>query len=155
MNKSKKESLTLKQARLLKELPTSSSVAEAGAKAGYACRQSTHEAFKGVTQRAPEVLEELGLTYEYVLDKCLRPLLEAKETKFFQNGGIIMQERDVEALDIRLRAIDTWAKLMGAYSVQKVNVSGTLNLDITHVSDAELNQSITDLLGATQQKPKA
>src|ERR1700730_1765756 len=99
----KKEKLTLKQSRLVQELPTSNSVAEAGERAGYACRQSAHEAFKSISERAPEVLERIGLTLEYVLDKCLRPLLEAKETKFFANQGVVMETRDVEANDIRLR----------------------------------------------------
>lgn len=149
----KNAKLTIRQSRLLKALPTSKTVAEAGEKAGFACRQSAHEAFKGITERAPEVLERLGLTYEHVLDKCLRPLLTATETKFFPHQGIVMEREQVEALDIRLRAIDTWAKLAGAYSAQKVNVGGSLN--VSHVSDAELDESINDLLGGPQPKPKA
>jgi hypothetical protein len=152
MKKQSGKKFTIKQARLLKALPTSKTVAEAGEKAGFACRQSAHEAFKGITERSPEVLERLGLTYEHVLDKCLRPLLTATETKFFHNQGIVMEREEVEALDIRLRAIDTWAKLAGAYSAQKVNVGGSLN--VSHVSDAELDESITDLLGGPQSKPK-
>jgi hypothetical protein len=153
--KAKKAKLTIKQSRLLEALPTSKTVAEAGEKAGFACRQSAHEAFKGIAERAPEVLERLGLTYEHVLDKCLRPLLEAKETKFFQSQGIVMQREEVEALDIRLRAIDTWAKLAGAYSVQKVNVSGNLSVDVSNVSDDELDESIASLLGKSEPKTKA
>lgn len=154
--KGKKDAkLTIKQSRLLKALPTSKTVAEAGEKAGFSCRQSAHESFQAIAEKAPEVLERLGLTYEHVLDKCLRPLLTANETKFFQNQGIVMQREEVEALDIRLRAIDTWAKLAGAYSAQKVNVGGKLNVDVSHVSDAELDESITDLLGGAQSEAKA
>ncbi len=101
------------------------------------------------------MLERLGLTYDYILDKCLRPLLEARETKFFQKEGIVMQEKEVEALDIRLRAIDTWAKLAGAYSVQKVNVSGNLSVGVTNVGDAELEESIASLLGRPEPKTEA
>jgi hypothetical protein len=154
MKKKKTDSLTVKQARLLKALPTSKTVAEAGEKAGYACRQSAHQAFRDITEKTPEVLERLGLTSEYVVDKCLRPLLTATETKFFQNQGVVMQREEVEALDIRLRAIDVWAKLAGAYSVQKLNLSGRLNVDVTHVSDEELDEAITDLLGGTHSKSK-
>ena len=150
-----KRRLTVKQAKLLGALPTSSSVAEAGEKAGFACRQSSFRAFKDITERTPEVLERLGLTSEYVIDKCLRPLLTANETKFFQNQGIVMQREEVEALDIRLRAIDTWAKFAGAYSVQKLDVRGNLHLDVNHVTDAELDESIASLLGGAQSKPKA
>ena len=37
----KKQKLTLKQAKLVKELPNSTSIAEAGEKAGYAYRQAS------------------------------------------------------------------------------------------------------------------
>jgi hypothetical protein len=147
--------LTIKQSRLLLALPTSKTVAEAGEKAGFACRQSAHQAFKDIAEKTPEVLERLGLTYEYVIDKCLRPLLTATETKFFANQGVVMQREEVEALDIRLRAIDVWAKLAGAYSVQKLDVRGNLHLDVSNVTDEELDDAITDLLGGAHSKAKA
>jgi hypothetical protein len=150
--KQKKGKLTVKQSRLVKALPTSKTVAEAGQQAGYSCRQATHQALKGISERAPEVLERLGLTYEYVIDKCLRPLLEANEIKFFQREGFVTDERAVPDGDIRIRAIDIWAKLRGAYSTQKLNVTG--NLNVTHASDEELEQDIADLLSIAQQKPK-
>ena len=152
--KSPKTTLTLKQARLLKEIPTSTSIAEAGEKAGYAYRQDAHRALKSISERAPEVLERLGLTIEYVADKCLRPLLEAKETKFFANQGIVLDTREVDALDIRLRAVDVWGRLMGAFTAQKLQVSGDLNLDLNHASDAELDNAITALLGADESPAK-
>ncbi len=142
----KKKKLTLKQSKLLQELPKSNSVAEAGEKAGYSDRTAAHRALKNVSERTPEVLERLGLTVEHVVDNCLRPLLGAKETKFFANQGIVMETREVEAQDIRLRAIELWAKLMGAYTAQKVQLSGDLTLDLNHVSDDELDQSIAELL---------
>lgn len=152
--KSPKTTLTLKQAKLLKEIPTAASIAEAGEKAGYYDRQTAHRALKGIAERAPEVLERLGLTVEFVADKCLRPLLEAKETKFFANQGIVLDTREVEALDIRLRAVDLWGRLMGAFTAQKLQVSGNLNLDLNHASDAELDNAITALLGADESPAK-
>lgn len=140
----KKEKLTLKQSRFVQELPTSRSVSEAGSKAGYAYRQDAHRALKSISERAPEVLERLGLTIEHVADKFLRPLLEATETKFFANQGIVMEEKIVKASDIRLRAIDIWAKLKGAYSTQKVEVSGSLDhhVDLSEVPDAVLQRIV-------------
>jgi hypothetical protein len=116
----KKKSLTVKQSKLLQELPKSNSAAEAGEKAGYFDRQTAHRALNTIAERTPEVLESLGLTIEYIADKCLRPLMEAKETKFFASNGIVMEEREVEALDVRLRAIEVWARLTGAFAAQKV-----------------------------------
>ena len=140
----KKENLTLKQSRFVKELPKSKSVAEAGAKAGYYDRPTAHRALKSISERAPEVLERIGLTIEHVANNCLRPLLEATETKFFANQGIVMEEKIVKDSDIRLRAIDIWAKLKGAYSTQKVEVSGSLDhhVDLSEVPDAVLQRIV-------------
>jgi hypothetical protein len=151
----KGQKLTIKQKKLVEALPKSDSVAEAGEKAGYAYRQDAHRALKSVAERAPEVLERLGLTIEHVADKCLRPLLDAKETKFFASNGVVVETRAVEASDIRLRAVDLWAKLMGAYTAQKVQVSGGLSLDFNHVSDDELDRAIAELTEPSESPAKA
>ena len=153
--KEKPQKLTLKQSKLIQELPNSTSIAEAGEKAGYSDRQTAHRALKGIGERAPEVLERLGLTIEHVADKCLRPLLEAREMKFFASNGIVLQEKEVEALDIRIRAIEVWARLMGAYTAQKVQLSGDLTLDLNHVSDDELDRTISALLAEPEPTPEA
>ena len=157
-DKSKKgqgQKLTIKQKKLVEALPKSSSVAEAGEKAGYAYRQDAHRALKGIAERAPEVLERLGLTIEYVADKCLRPLLGANKTELIVSNGIVMSREEVPAPDIRLRAIDTWAKLMGAYTAQKLQLSGDLSLDFNHVSDDELDRTIADLASPSQPPAEA
>jgi hypothetical protein len=145
-----KPKLTPKQKKLVEALPTSDSVAQAGKRAGYSDRKAAHRALKNVSERAPEVLERLGLTVEHVVDKCLRPLMEAKETKFFANQGVVLDSREVEALDIRLRAVDLWARLMGAYTPAKVQVSGGLTVDLGNLSDDELDKTIYDLISSSQ-----
>jgi hypothetical protein len=137
----KKQKLTLKQKRLVEALPNSNSVAEAGETAGYYDRPTAHRALKSISERAPEVLERLGLTIEHVANNCLRPLLEAKETKFFADKGIVLTTKEVEASDIRIRAIEVWARLMGAYTAQKLQLSGDLTLDLNHVSNDELDRT--------------
>ena len=151
----KGEKLTSKQKKLVEALPLTSSIAEAGTMAGYSDRTAASRALKSISERAPEVLERLGLTIEHVVDKCLRPLLEAKETKFFASNGIVLDTKEVEALDIRIRAIEVWARLMGAYTAQKVQLSGDLSLDLNHVSDDELDQTIADLARPPQPPAKA
>jgi hypothetical protein len=148
----KKQKLTVKQSKLLKALPTSGSVAEAGEKAGYSDRTAAHRALKNLAEKTPEILERLGLGIESTVDKYLLPLLAATKTEFFANGGIVVEQRDVAALDIRLRAFEIWAKLMGAYTAQKVQLSGGLTVDLNHVSDDELDQSIADLLPPDPRK---
>jgi len=149
------QKLTLKQKKLVEALPVAKSIAEAGSVAGYSDRTASSRALKGIAERAPEVLERLGLSIEYVVNNCLRPLMQAKETKFFSDKGVVMETRDVEANDIRLRATDLWARLMGAYTAQKVQVSGGLSLDFSHVSDDELDRILADFLKPPQPAPKA
>ena len=151
----KGEKLTIKQKKLVEALPVTNSIAEAGAVAGYSDRTAASRALKGISERAPEVLDRAGLGIEHVVNKCLRPLLEARETKFFANAGIVLDTREVEALDIRIRAIEVWARLMGAYTAQKVQLSGGLSLDFNHVSDDELDQTISNLLEPPQSAPKS
>jgi hypothetical protein len=151
----KGEKLTIKQKKLVEALPVTNSIAEAGTVAGYSDRTAASRALKGIAERAPEVLERLGLTIDHVVDKCLRPLLEAKETKFFANAGVVFDTKEVEALDIRIRAIEVWARLMGAYTAQKVQLSGGLSLDFNHVSDDELDRTIAGLVGPSQPPTKA
>jgi len=148
----KNKNLTVKQSKLLKELPKSGSVAEAGEKAGYADRTAAHRALRNLAEKTPEILERLGLGIETTVHKYLLPLLDATETKFFANGGVVMEQRDVAALEIRLRAFEVWARLMGAYTAQKVQLSGGLTVDLNHVSDDELDQSIADLLPPDPRK---
>jgi len=120
-SRAKAEKLTLKQKKLVEALPVTHSIAQAGGIAGYSDRTAASRALKSIAERAPEVLERLGLSIEFVVDNCLRPLLTAKETKFFSDKGIVMETRDVEANDIRLRAIEVWARLMGAYAARESN----------------------------------
>lgn len=141
----KKKTLTLKQSKLVQELPKSNSVAEAGERAGYHDRQTAHRALKGIAERTPEVLEDLGLTIEFIADKCLRPLLQAKEKKFFASNGIVLDTKEVPALDVRLRAVEVWARLAGAFTAQKVQLNGSIDhhgIDLSTVPDAVLQRIV-------------
>jgi hypothetical protein len=104
--------LTLKQAKLLKALPTSASVSEAGQKAGYFDAPTAHRALKSIGEKMVEVLERHGLTADFAAQKCLS-LMNAKEKKFATFMGSFTDEREVDDLDVQLRALELWAKLYG------------------------------------------
>lgn len=110
--KRKRSALTLKQTRLLKVLPTSASVSEAGRKAGYFDAPTTHRALKSISEKMVEVLERHGITPDFAAKKCLS-LMNAKEKKFFAFMGSVSDEREVDDLDVQLRALELWAKLYG------------------------------------------
>lgn len=110
-----KRRISEREARLLKELAKPGRIQDAGRRAGYPSPQRTSQALAGIREKAPEILDRIGLGIEVALKRHLKPLLEAKETVFFQNQGIVTDQRDVEALDIRLRATEDLLKIHGAF----------------------------------------
>jgi hypothetical protein len=127
------------QARLVKELPTAASVSEAGRRAGYSDAPTAHRALATIRKKMPDVLDRHGLTADFAAQKCLK-LMDAKETRFFAKDGIVMETREVEALDVQLRALDAWAKMYGAFREDKiqVDVNHSYHLDLREVPDAIL-----------------
>jgi hypothetical protein len=60
--------------------------------------------------------DQHGLTDEALIEKHLKPLLQAKETKFFQHKGRVTDSRQVPAHGIRLNALDMAFRLRGSYA---------------------------------------
>src|SRR5439155_15310244 len=83
--------------------------------AGYAPhRQQGFKVEQRIAEKAPEVFNRIGLTVER-FGKKLEQLLEAKEVKHFANKGIVLDTKEVEALDIQSRAVDMGLRTHGAY----------------------------------------
>lgn len=90
---------------------------EAGEAVGYpaeSARQSAWRAMETIKRKAPEVFDKRGLTLDSLADDVHR-LRRAKETKFFSDKGVVIEEREVEALDIQLKAVDMGLRVHGAY----------------------------------------
>jgi hypothetical protein len=103
-----------KRIKLLKGIAQGLNVSEAGRAAGYSHAQSAHEAVRRMENFIPDVLNRIGCPIEKVLKK-LDAKLDAKESKFFSNGGIVTDSRQVEAHDIQIRAAVEIAKMHRAY----------------------------------------
>jgi hypothetical protein len=80
---------------------------EAGVEAAYNARQETIR-----------LLQEKGPKIEKVLLR-LRQALNAKETKFFAHQGNVIDQKDMIAHNIRLRAVDLALQLHDAMPSQK------------------------------------
>jgi hypothetical protein len=111
----RKNVLRGKEAKLVKALAKTSNVSEAGRIAGYTKAQAAHRALHNIQLKMPELMDRIGLTDEYLLKKCLKPGLTAKETKFFADKGIVMESRDVIAWGARRDFLDMAFKLKGLY----------------------------------------
>jgi hypothetical protein len=111
--------LTLLQTRLLEELPTSKTLGEAAAKAGYSGKnagQSGYQALKALRGRVPEILDRLGLDEETVIENHLKPKLQAKMVHYFQKDGEVTEIQLSENLDIQMQAIHRIFQLHGSYA---------------------------------------
>jgi hypothetical protein len=65
-----------------------------------------------------QVLEEKGITAEFLADK-LKEEMEAKETKFFAHQGEVIDERDTIDWAVRQKARMDAHRLMGHYPPEK------------------------------------
>lgn len=112
----KNRKLTQKERALVKALPEAKSQAEAAITAGYSPNnpdQSAYQALRSVRRKMPDLMDEIGLTDSALIQKYLVPALEAKETKFFSDKGIVLESRDVIAWGPRLQALQLAGKWKG------------------------------------------
>jgi hypothetical protein len=113
-----KKRLTSKQQKFLVNLSNGQTQKQAALNAGYSpknARQSGYQAIKFIRLRAPEAMDQAGLTVPVLIDKYLRPQLKAKETKYFSERGIVTDRRDLPDNGARNAALDMAFKLQGAY----------------------------------------
>jgi hypothetical protein len=75
--------------------------------------RSAHQALKQIQRKVPQIMDEMGLTDHLLIEKYLVPLLDAEETKFFNEGK---KRINVPALGIRHTALDTAFRLRGSYA---------------------------------------
>ena len=97
---------------------------QAAKSAGYAHVSSGHRALQRARLRIGEELDEIGYPAKRVLNELYLPLTKATETKFFSNGGVVIETREVAALDIRFRAATELLRMHDACA-KDTNAQGT------------------------------
>lgn len=104
-------------------LQRSNSAVAAGYKPGHSAYTMGERNYKKYTDHISRWLDEVGLSENALKTKLLN-LLDAQETKFFSDKGIVTDQRDVEALSIQQRALDMAFKVKGTYAPEKIDISG-------------------------------
>jgi hypothetical protein len=118
MNAPKRKKLTTKERGLVRGLSSGKSLSRAAVDAGYSRKnpgQSGWQALHNIQRKMSEILDSQGLTDEVLIEKHLKPLLKATETKFFQAEGRVTDTRRVPALHTRRKALDMAFRLKGKY----------------------------------------
>ena len=76
-----------------------------------------------------EAMDKHGLTLDNLI-KQLKRELKAKETKFFQKDGKVVEKHNVIAWDIRQKARIDAHKLRGDYPAEKREIMGDVDIVI-------------------------
>jgi hypothetical protein len=115
--------LTPMQSKLVKNLAKGMSITDAAREAGYSEKcpaQSGSQALDAIRRKMPDILDKAGLTEDGVIEKYLKPLMNAQDTEFAKFEGKITDTRKVEAWGPRAQGLDMYFKLRGSYAPKDI-----------------------------------
>ena len=84
-----------------------------------------NEFIKDIGKTMRDILDEGGITREYLKEKLMEEL-DANITKQFQHEGLVVTADPVIAWDVRQRARQDAHKLRGDYPAEKHQIEGNL-----------------------------
>ena len=116
--------LSHQQRALVKNLIKGMTITDAALAAGYSEKcpgQAGHQALEAIKRKMPDILDNHGLTDETLIEKYLKPALEATETEFAKFEGKITDQCEVVAWSPRLTALDMAFNLKGNYAPKDDN----------------------------------
>lgn len=98
-------------------------------KAGYNCTSQASfrniglKNFKSKEKLISQYLDDVGMSENQIKAKIVN-LMNAQRTQFFQYKGVVVDQKDVEALDIQVKATDMAIKVKGMYAAEKKELFG-------------------------------
>jgi Terminase small subunit len=110
--------LTMRQKRFLKEIQRSKSLTKAARRAGYSPKhagQAGYLALRRIGEKAPRLLENTEDSLEEVIEKSIKPGLEATKTTHIKHQGKITAEFVQPDWRARLAMAKLCLRLYGAY----------------------------------------
>jgi hypothetical protein len=113
----KNKKIPFRARRLVREVLSGKhkSISSAGRAAGYS-GNAAHRALSELQGTITEIMDQAGLTDVHLVEKCIKPLLQAKSVRFFQADGQILESRPFADHDTRLRALDVALRIKGKYA---------------------------------------
>jgi hypothetical protein len=114
----KRRGLTQKQRSLVSNLAEGRNLTQSALAAGYSGKcpgQAGWQALESIRLKLPELLDQHGLSDQALIEKHLKPLLNATEVKHFQHNGEVTDSRRVPDNPTRLKALDMVFRLHGSY----------------------------------------
>ena len=128
------DKLTPQQRRLIKNLIAGQSITESARSAGYADNgyvgQIGSQALETIREKMPQILDKHGLTDNVLIEKYLKPLLNAETTEFAKFEGKITDEKSVIAWEPRKAGLDMAFNLKGSYAAKDSGPSSGSNITV-------------------------
>jgi len=149
--------LTLRQSRFAAAFMKTRSLKEAALAAGYSPKnpsQSGAQALAEIKLRAPEVMNESGLSLPIVIKKYLTPLLHATKTKFFQYEGKVTDYVEVEDNGTRLGATVKALELLNAFPPRDPALAAQVGVDVIIMDMPRPKRPPIDVKPANGNTPK-
>lgn len=134
---------TAMRRKMMRELPkVGFNVSEAGRRAGYSTPAAAHAAMKSMRPQLIALLDAHGLGDESLIEKYIKPGLEATKMFRTQSEGMIMEERtDVDYAE-RRGMLDVVLRLRGSYAPVKVDA----HVETEHTFVVELEDATDEQL---------
>jgi len=132
--KRRSKSLTHRERMLIRCLSQGMSVMRAALKAGYSDQnpgQSGYQALKAVREKAPELLDRHGLTDDALIEKHLKPMLNATRTVFVKHEGKVTDDREVIAWGPRIASLDLAFRIRGMYKSERKKTTSNIKTVVT------------------------
>jgi hypothetical protein len=136
------EKISDQNAEFLLHVMDGMTLTEAAKATGFAPQRARYMGsviMKKLRERMAFDLEYSGLTNHAIIEKYLKPALEATTTKFGFNRGVVMDERTVIDWGARLQALDVLCKLKGSYPARRQgdesDEDATITVNIVTVGD--------------------
>jgi hypothetical protein len=128
--KNGRKPLTNRQRKMVKELAKGQSRTQAYLDANYSpnrksAPQGAFRALQQIKKKMPHLMDDKGLTDDALIEEYLLSLRKAKRVQAFSNNGQVIYSKPLEALEIRLRALELAFKLKGSFPTadqQQANV---------------------------------
>ena len=103
--------------QIIEALIEGKNIKQAGISVGYSPQSAGQQACEVLkhpeTKRTfAHVMEKAGISDDFLAEK-IRSLMDAKETKFFQKDGMVIETHDVDALETQRKTTELATKLKG------------------------------------------
>src|SRR5258706_9155 len=129
---------------------------QAAVEAGYSPKnptQSANQALAAIREKAPDVMDRLGLTIPLLIERYLTPLLTANQTKVFAHEGKITDKIELADNTTRYYAARMFFDRRGAFPPQDPQLAAQVGVEVVVLDIVRPDRSMVNITPQTNTKP--